>query len=83
MLQVDHFRVFKNQDKGDFTIEFKENELQQAEVEIINKQGSVVFHQTSSIDDKKLPLKFNGASGVYLLQLRMGKKVYFSKLVIQ
>ena len=64
-----------------------ENEISEAEIEVINALGQVVFSQKSTIRKGKLQaeiqLSDDAAEGMYLVKVTMGTQVFTSQIDLQ
>jgi len=75
------FSLYPNPNSGEFTIEF--DKLQNANCQIYDVQGRLVFKEQISINQKSKSISLDLNSGVYYLRLLNENGVFTEKFIVQ
>lgn len=77
------FSVYPNPNKGAFTIELKTQLSRDAQVEIINAMGQVVFEEAIE-NSKKNRIELSDPNpGIYMLRILSGADSHVHRIVIR
>ncbi len=78
------FSILPNPNKGNFTIQFTSNSMNNRKIEVIDLSGRVIFEnifdQTSLSENIQL---FNTETGVYIVSITDGNNKMFKKIIIE
>jgi hypothetical protein len=84
-LLSDNMVIYPNPNSGEFTLSFTAQQCGEAEIKVLDILGNTVYNEKCFIAQDNYAKEFNLGkitSGIYILQVKVGEKIYNYKLEI-